>query len=470
MPQKISFLQSQSTSVVRHRWALVTLCLAVLIAQVDTSVVNLAVHPIRVHFAAPVSLMQWVLDSYNLVYGALLLTGGLLADLCGRRRIFMIGALLFALASVLCGGAPSIGLLIVGRGLAGLGAALMMPASLALIRVVWPDPARRGRVLGVWAACNGLALAVGPTIGGLVIDDLGWRGIFFLVVPLALAALGLALLFLPASADPADRHLDLPAQMLGILALGALAMAAITVDRRPAMAVVVLVFSLVSLGAFLIRERRAGSRAMVPLGLFRLRPFRGAIMATAAMTFGMYGALFLVPLLWQGSDMLSPVRAGLGLMPMALVFVMVSPFSGRLTERLGTRTLTAGGLALIALGLIVTGVAAGWGMLPVTLVGLAMTGAGMGLATGPLFGLAVGAVSTARSGTAAALINVARMVGATLGVALLGTVFSLYRDGPDGLRAAMTLAGLLQLGAAGYLLRAVPAAERDSAAVVPDSR
>jgi MFS family permease len=144
--------------------------------------------------------------------------------------------------------------------------------------------------------------------------------------------------------------------------------------------------------------------------------------------------------------------------------------SGRLTERLGARIMTAGGLTLIALGLIITGVAAGWEMLPVTLVGLAMTGAGMGLATGPLFGLAVGAVSTARSGTAAALINVARMVGATLGVALLGTVFSLYRGGPDGLRAAMAFAGLLQLGAAGYLLRAVPAAAGGSAAVVPDGR
>ncbi len=470
MPQKISLPQLRSHFAVRQRWALFTLCLAVLIAQVDTSVVNLAVHPIRVHFAVPVSVMQWVLDSYNLAYATLLLTGGLLADLFGRRRIFMTGALLFAVASLLCGAAPSIGLLIAGRGLAGVGAALMMPASLALIRVVWPDPIRRGRALGVWAACNGLALAVGPTIGGFVIADLDWRGIFFLVVPLALGALGLAPLSLPASADPADRYLDLPAQMLGIVVLGALAMSAINIDRQPVMAVAALVLSLVALGGFLARERRAGSRAMIPPDLFRLRPFRGAITATAAMTFGMYGALFLVPLLWQGNGALSPVRAGLGLIPMALVFVLVSPLSGRLTERLGARILTAGGLALIALGLIITGVAALRGTFPATLLGLAMTGAGMGLATGPLFGLAVGAVSAARSGTAAALINVARMVGATLGVALLGTVFSLCGGGASGVRTAMVLAAMLQLSAAGYLLRAVPSAARSPAVAAPDSR
>ena len=436
-----------------HRRALVTLCLAVLVAQVDTSVVNLAVHSIRLQFNAPVSLMQWVLDSYNLAYAALLLTGGLLCDLFGRRRIFMAGALLFALASLLCGLSPSMGILIAGRTLAGVGAALMIPASLALIRVVWSSPVERGRALGVWAACNGLALAIGPAMGGLVIDHLGWRGIFFLVVPLALAALGMAPACLPASAHPEGRHLDLPAQVTGAVVLGLLALSAIHAGDRPELATAALVLALIVFWVFLALERRAGASAMVPLDLFALGPFRGAILATAAMTLGMYGALFLVPLLWQSSDGLSPVQAGLGLMPMALVFVVVSPLSGALLGRLGSRAMTAGGLGLIALGLIVAGLAAGWRIFALTLLGLSMTGAGMGLATGPLLGLAVGAVSDARSGTAAALINVARMVGATLGVALLGTVFALSGGGPAGVRLALILAGLTQLGAVLYLYR-----------------
>lgn len=457
MQQRAFCPRPRPGAAIRHRWALVVLCMAVLIAQVDTSVVNLAVHPIRRYFGAPVSLMQWVLDSYNLTYAALLLTGGLLSDLYGRRRIFMTGALFFALGSLLCGLAPSMGFLIMGRVLAGVGAALMIPASLALIRVVWPAPAERGRVLGVWAACNGLALATGPVVGGLVIDHMGWRGIFFLAIPLALLALGMAPSCLPVSAHPAGRHLDLPAQVTGALVLSLLAMSAIHAGQRPEMAMAALVLALVVLGFFVMLERRAGSGAMVPIDLFSVRPFRGGILATAAMTLGMYGALFLVPLLWQSSNGLTSVQAGLGLMPMALVFVLVSPFSGALTERHGPRAMTSGGLGLIGLGLIIAGLAVGWRAFPLTLLGLAMTGAGMGLATGPLFGLAVGTVADARSGTAAALINVARMVGATLGVALLGTVFSMCGGGPGGVRMALMLAGLSQIGAAAYLYRAVSA-------------
>src|SRR5579872_7600217 len=145
----------------RHGLALPTLCAAVLVAQIDTSVVNLGARPIGAAFNAPVEALQWVVDSYNLVYAALLLSGGLLADLIGRRRVFMAGAAVFTLASLLCGLAPSIGVLIAGRALAGLGAALLLPSSLAIVRVAWPDPAERGRALGVWTGCNGLGLAIG---------------------------------------------------------------------------------------------------------------------------------------------------------------------------------------------------------------------------------------------------------------------------------------------------------------------
>jgi MFS transporter, DHA2 family, methylenomycin A resistance protein len=159
----------------RHWLALLTLCFAVLIAQVDTSVVNLAVRPIGEHFNAGVAPLQWVVDSYNLAYAVLLLTGGLLADLYGRRLIFITGAFLFTIASLICGVAPEISVLIGGRTLTGVGAAMLLPASLALIRVIWRDEKERARALGIWAACNGLAFAIGPTLGGFRICGLGWQ-------------------------------------------------------------------------------------------------------------------------------------------------------------------------------------------------------------------------------------------------------------------------------------------------------
>ena len=221
-----------TTSVIRtdRRWlTLVTLCMGVLIAQIDTSIVNLAVRPIGIYFSASVAELQWVVDSYNLVYAVFLLTGGLLADLRGRKALFMIGVAIFTGASLLCAFAPSIQLLIGGRAFAGFGAALLMPASLSIIRVAWPDHNERGRVIGVWAACNGLALAIGPTLGGLLIGQFGWRSVFLVVVPLGFIVLALAVSAIAESSDPDERHFDVPGQVLGAIALGGLAFAAIEV-------------------------------------------------------------------------------------------------------------------------------------------------------------------------------------------------------------------------------------------------
>lgn len=334
------------------RLTLLTLCVAVLVAQVDMAVVNLATRPIGDYFHAGVGALQWVLDAYNLVYAVLLLTGGLLADLYGRRRIFMIGVAIFTAASLLCAAAPSVGVLIAGRALAGLGAALSVPASLAIIRVVWRDEAERGHALGLWAGCNGLAMAIGPTVGGLLIGDFDWRSIFLVVVPFGVAALALARPSIPESSDPQDRSFDAPAQALGALALGGLALAAIESHGAPIVAAAAFVVALVALALFLKVEARSGPSALVPLDIFRAPAFRAAIVGTTGMTFGMYGVLFLLPLTWQSAGTLSAIHAGLALMPMALVFVVLSPFSGWLKECLGSRIVTAGGVAIIGLGLL----------------------------------------------------------------------------------------------------------------------
>ncbi|MGH8181465.1 MAG: MFS transporter [Steroidobacteraceae bacterium] len=435
---------------VSHFPALLTLCLAVLVAQIDTAVVNLGTHRIGSYFHASVGALQWVVDAYNLTYAVLLLTGGLLADLIGRRKIFILGAAIFTAASVVAAFSPAIGVLIGARAVAGVGAALLIPSSLAIIRVIWKDSSERGRALGIWAACNGVALAIGPTLGGVLIQRFDWRSIFLVVVPVSLAAIVLAPLTLAESADPRGRSFDARGQTFGALGLGAVAFAAIEVHTSVWPAVGACAAAAICIGLFIITERGIGGAALVPLELFSSKPFTAASVATTAMTFGMYGVIFLLPLTWQSARGLGATAAGIALIPMALVFVIVSPFSGKLTERLGARLTTAGGVAIIGIGLLLIGMTADRTSLVFAEIGLALTGVGMGLATGPLMGEAVGAVPATRSGTASAIINVARMVGATVGVAALGAVYAVFGGGPGGLRFAMIIGGVAQLSGAAY--------------------
>src|ERR1051325_4442815 len=201
--------------------------LGVLIAQVDTSVVSLAVKRIGADLGSTVSGMQWIIDAYNLVYAALLLTGGALGDLYGRKRIFMYGVWLFAAGSVICASAPSPAVLLAGRAITGLGAALELPMSLVLLTLAYPDAKRRQHALGIWASCNGLAFIVGPTLGGLLVDTVGWRSIFYLILPLCAIALFLAHACMEESSSPSGRHLDVRGQIAAATALGGFAFSAI---------------------------------------------------------------------------------------------------------------------------------------------------------------------------------------------------------------------------------------------------
>lgn len=429
-----------------RRPVLLALSLGVLMAQVDTSVVNLAVQPIRTGLEAGPAALQWVVDAYNLTYALLLLTGGMLGDLYGRRRVFMAGVALFAAGCALCGLAPGIAILIAGRTIAGVGAALLLPCSLAIIRVVWTDPAERGHALGVWASCNGLAFAIGPGLGGLLIETLGWRSVFLIALPIGAATLWLAWRAVPESADPAGRKFDLAGQSFGAFLLGALSIAAIEGRDRPGVLAAALPFALVAAFLFIRAERRLGDAALVPLALFRERSFAGAATATTAMTFGMYGLLFLLPLTWQaGTQPVSALMTGLGLMPLAVIFVLVSRRSGAIAQRIGLRRAIVGGTGAIGGGLLVVAMTRAGRPLALAEAGLVLTGFGMGLATGPLLSVAVAAVPAARAGTASALINVARMVGATLGVALLGTLYAALGGGATGFSAALLAGGVTQL-------------------------
>src|SRR6185437_6551863 len=329
-------------------------CLGVLIAQLDTSVVNLAARSIGTDLGAGVGALQWVLDAYNLAYACLLLTGGTLGDLYGRRRVFLLGILLFAAGSLVCGLAPGIGPLIVGRTLTGVGAALALPSSLAIIADVFPAGRERSRAIGVWASCNGIALAVGPTAGGVLLELAGWRSIFLVVVPVAALAVAMGLRDLPESAAPEGRRLDLSGQTLAIAALGLLSLAVIEGPRwgwDAASTIGCGIAGVLALALFLAAQAR-GRAPMVPLGLFRSAPFSAAMLIAALMTFGIYAMLFLLPIYLQAVRGIGVVWAGLAMLPMALAFVVLSRRSGALASEWGARTVMAAGLACMAGGLL----------------------------------------------------------------------------------------------------------------------
>lgn len=404
----------------------------------------LAVHVIGVGLRAPLPALQWVVDAYNLSYAALLMTGGTLADLLGRRRVLRAGAAVFVLGSLLAGLAPTITALIAGRVLAGIGAALLLPASLALIRVIWADPHERAHAVGVWAGTNGAALAIGPTLGGWLIQTAGWRSVFLLIVPLGLAMWAWAPHVIPESRDAQGRRVDLPGQLFGGLALTGLAVAAIAHHLLlPAIGAALLAALL-----FVQAERRAGAGAMIPLPLLRNVRLAVANGIAMAMTFGMYGVLFLLPLVWQRGGVLDASSAGLALLPMSLAFVALSHRSGPWSVRFGARRLMAGGMALIAAGIAMLATTRAGQPLWLAETGLFLTGVGMALNTGPVLAAAVATVEPTRAGTASAMVNTARMVGATLGVGVLGSVFASGGGAGAGLGAAMSIGAAIVLGGA----------------------
>ncbi|HEX4195687.1 MAG TPA: MFS transporter, partial [Stellaceae bacterium] len=406
----------------RPSLVLLTTCLGILIAQVDTSVVNLALAPIGTALSAPVSVLQWVIDAYNLVYASLLLMSGTLADLYGRRRIFALGIATFTIGSLICGVAPDEMILIAGRALSGLGAALLVPTSLAILAVTYEDAAERAHAIGIWASCYGVALAIGPSLGGFLVHGAGWRSIFLMIVPFALVALGLTLRALPESSDPHGRRLDLPGQTLAIVMLAALTLAAIEGPHwSAAVTIACLAIAVIAGTVFLIVEGRTEG-ALLPLSILKRRGLSVSMAVAALMTFGMYGMLFLVPLYLQQLRGASVIAAGLELLPLSVLYVIVSHRSGPLATKFGARAAMTGGMAAMGIGCVLLSFVTAATSLIAIEVYLGVIGIGLGLNTGPVNSVAVAAVPPAHSGTASGLLNTARMVGATLGVALVGTV------------------------------------------------
>ena len=450
-----SIANTAGTLMRRHTSAalvLLTTSLGVLIAQLDLSVVNLAARHISSDLALGVSALQWVIDAYNLVYASLLLTGGTLADLYGRRRVFALGVAFLIVGSAICALAPNGAILIAGRAVTGLGAALEVPTSLAILAVAYPDAKERAWALGLWASCNGLAFVIGPTLGGVLVDHGGWRSIFWLIVPVCAATLALTVTVVPESSDPQGRKLDLLGQALAILALAGFSFAVIEAAHWGWGSPIIIACFAVSIIAGLAFLRvEAGQRgALVPLDVFALRPFSGSLACAGLMTFGMYAMLFLTPLYLQTVRGTSAFMAAMELLPMSVAFFAVSQGSGWVVDRFGARVAMTAGMFFMGAGLMMLlGITPSTSLLLIV-AGLLVIGVGLGLNTGPVVGVAVSALPAARSGTASGLVNTARMIGATLGIAVLGAMFAMFagqgaENGPGfipGLRAAYLGGGI----------------------------
>jgi EmrB/QacA subfamily drug resistance transporter len=410
-----------------RRMKLLTLgamCFALFMAMLDNTVVNVALPKIQSSLGSGVSGLQWIVDAYTLLFASLMLMGGTLGDIYGRKQAFLTGLVLFTAGSALCGVAPSIGVLIVGRGIQGVGAAALLPGTLSILTNTFPDPAERAQAIGIWAGVSGLALAAGPVLGGLLVDSLGWQSVFFLNLPVGAIALVVATRVVAESSNPEGRRLDLPGQVLGMLTLSSLTYALIEGNAKgwgSPLITGLLGAAAVGAAAFVVVEWRAPS-PLLPLHFFRNPTFSAANLVAYLVSFGMFGMIFFLSLYLQNVQGYTAVQAGLRFVPMTGAIIFTAPVAGRLAGRLGSRLPMSLGLALAGTGLLL--LERTTPTTPYTSLwwNMTMMGVGMGLTMTPMTAAVMGAVPAARAGMASAVTNTSREVGGVFGIALLGAI------------------------------------------------
>ncbi|MEZ0092045.1 DHA2 family efflux MFS transporter permease subunit [Streptacidiphilus sp. EB129] len=439
-------------------WAFVITSTAGFMAALDNLVVTTALPSIRAHLGGGITDLEWTVNAYTLTFAVLLMLGAGLGDRFGRRRLFTIGLTLFTLSSLAAALAPGIGELIAARAAQGVGAALLTPVSLTLLTSAVP-PARRGLAFGAWGAVNGMAIAMGPLIGGTIVEHLSWQWIFALNVPIGLALLPLARLRLTESHGPNGR-LDIPGTVLASVGLFGIVYALVrgNSDGWSSPAVVTgLAVGAALLVAFVLWELRTDA-PLLPMRLFRNRAFAAVNSASILMSLGMFGAIFLLSQFLQTAQGYSPMEAGVRMLPWTAMPMVVAPVAGILADRIGGRIIIATGLALQAAGLtwfavIVTAHVSYGSQVPA----LILSGAGMALFFAPVTTVLMGSVRPEEQGIASGANNALREIGGALGVAVLTSVFTANGDFSSPQRFADGLTPALWVGAAAIAAAAVAA-------------
>jgi DHA2 family methylenomycin A resistance protein-like MFS transporter len=429
----------------------------------DTTIVNVALGSIARDFAAGPATLGWIANAYTLVFAGLLLSTGLAADRIGARTVFVAGLAIFAGGSVAAALAPSAAALIGAQAILGVGAAFVLPTSLSLLSQVFTDSSRRMRAIGVWAAGSSVSFAVGPVLGGVLIEQFGWRSIF--VINLPLAALGAALVLSQvrgrAETKPAGA-LNLGAQAAAIAMLVALTFGLVESTGRGwgSAPVVIAVGAAVVLAVGLIVRERSTRNPLVPRELLADRRFTASTAGGALLNFAFYGELFFLSLFLQQERGLDALHTGLAFLPQPLLFMTVAPFAGRLVARRGPRLPLALGAALGAVGAFVLMGVDVHSSYSVLMVGLALGGMGGGFAVPAVTAGVMGSAPTALAGIASATLNAGRQVGGVLGVALLGglATASGHVD-TSAMHTALLIAGMA-LAAASALAFTLPAPDR----------
>jgi DHA2 family methylenomycin A resistance protein-like MFS transporter len=420
------------------------------VVQLDVTIVNTALSSIGSGLGGGVSALQWVVNTYTIGFAALILTAGALGDRIGAKRMFIAGFAVFTAASLACALAPGLGVLVAARAVQGIGAAMLVPNSLALLNHAYRDPDERGRAVGFWAAGASLALTAGPLAGGALVALTGWRAIFLVNVPIGLAGLWLTWRYAEETPTRRNRQLDLPGQAAGVLALGA--MAAAMIEGGKAGWINPLVLGGFAVGAvlavlFVLRERRA-EQPMLPLGLFAKPAFSLAALVGLLVNVAFYGLIFVLSLYFQQINRLSPLMTGLAFLPMMGVVLPLNLLAPRLSERIGAPAVIAigAGLAAVgALGLLIIAPGAPYALLAGQLLAL---GGGLGLLVPPLTSMLLGSVDKARSGIASGVLNSARQTGSVVGVALFGALVADKAHFIAGARVAVSISAVLLAGSA----------------------
>ncbi|HKX09094.1 MAG TPA: DHA2 family efflux MFS transporter permease subunit [Stellaceae bacterium] len=414
-----------STDKTTKTWVLLLTSAASFMAILDAMVVTTALGSIRRDLGASIELLQWTVNAYNLSFAVLLLTGAALGDRFGRRRIFIAGIATFLAASVICAVGPSAAWLIAGRALQGVGAALLMPLAMALLSAAFP-PEERARALGIFGGINGIALILGPIVGGAIAEGLAWQWIFWINIPIGLVLLPLARRRIAESFGPRAR-LDIAGVLLVTGSALALVWALMRGNRlgwTHAEVVGSLVSAVVLAIGFIARERQA-REPMVPLRLFRSRAFTAGILASFLFYAGMYGVLFLLPQFLQTAQGHGALGVGLRLLPWTAPLFVFAPLGGSLVNRLGERALVVTGVLLQGVCLAWIGLVADPALPFVQLAApLLISGAGVSAAMPAVQNAILGAVARSEIGKASGIFNMVRFLGGTFGVAMVVAVFS----------------------------------------------